>query len=413
MRAAKNTVVVFAYHFPPENVIGARRPFRFVKYLSKLGYDCRVFTAAPQAGQIDTNVHYVPDPFVTRARHSFQWQLERGVRKLFLPGHLGTMWSYHAARAASSYVRRHSREHVTIFSTYPPLGSHFAGWQLSRNRSFRWIADFRDPLGDERMQQGMSFLPRRVSQWLESLFVRRADAVIANTDAARLRLQKKFPESAEKIQLIWNGFDPEDRILPLPIPVRPHKEISHVGEIYAGRNVTPILESFARLITAQRLPIGRVKVRLIGPAETSCLPSQAFIDQAKADGWLDLVTSQISQQDAGQITRRSDSLLLVEPLTSLRAPAKLFEYLQIGRPILAFVEPNSSSEQLLKKAGVPYRCVYPSSTPEAIDDAVVGFFDLQATAVMPSSWFEHEFNAENQTKKLDNLICSLRDAPTV
>ncbi len=410
MSSRERVVVIFAYHFPPENAVGARRPFRFAKYLAKLGYNCRVFTAAEQSGDTKNGVEYVPDPFLICDRRSFHWQVERGIRKLFVPGHVGTQWSYHAARAARSHIRAHPDASITIFSTYPPLGSHLAAWQLAREGRCRWIADFRDPLGDERMQQGMNIVHRTVSRRLEKMFVHTADAVIANTEAARQRLQKKFPDISEKIELIWNGFDPENRIVPLPIPRRDHRVLSHVGEIYAGRNVTPILESIGRLIASQRIAIGAVRVRLIGPAESHCLPSPEFIARAKGQGWLDLNPRQIPQCEATLISQTSDSLLLLEPQTSLRAPAKLYDYLQIGRPILAFIEPNSPSELLLKGGGIPYRCVYPSSSSEMIDDAILGFLDLHSTAVAPSRWFEQEFNAETQTGKLAALICSLQDS---
>jgi len=72
--------------------------------------------------------------------------------------------------------------------------------------------------------------------------------VIANTDAAMIKWREKFPSLNGKVQLIWNGFDPEERVQPLPVLSRYCKILSHVGELYDGRNVTPILESLARLI---------------------------------------------------------------------------------------------------------------------------------------------------------------------
>src|SRR5258708_28219225 len=123
MATIEHLVMMFAYHYPPENVIGAARPFRFAKYLSRLGYTCRVFTAADQTGRHEPSVVYVPDPFVTLPRRSLRWQLERAVRKLFLPGELGTQWSFRASRAARTYMRTHPGARVTIFSTFPPLGA--------------------------------------------------------------------------------------------------------------------------------------------------------------------------------------------------------------------------------------------------------------------------------------------------
>jgi glycosyltransferase involved in cell wall biosynthesis len=402
----EHIVLIFAYHFPPENAIGGARPFRFSKYLSRLGYTCRVFTAAAQTGRDDPNTEYVPDPFVAYPRRGLGWQVERAIRKVFLPAELGTRWSYHASRAARAYIRAHVDVRATIFSTFPPLGSHLAALQLASTEGFPWIADFRDPLAEDHIIKGINF-KRQVYQRMERVIARRAHAVIANTDAAMIGWRERFPSLNGKVQLIWNGFDPEERIEPLPIPRKDYKVLGHIGELYHGRNVTPILESFARLIAAGRLRAESVRVRLIGPAETGALPNQQFLDRARHEGWLDLVTERIPQREALQIARSSDSLLLLQPRSTTQVPGKLFEYLQIGRPILAFIQLNSPAERLLERSGVPYRCVYPGSTPAAIDDTVVSFFDLPSAAVAPSAWFKEQFNVEHQTRALDTLIRSL------
>jgi glycosyl transferase family 4 len=400
-------VLIFAYHYPPENAIGGARPFRFAKYLSRLGYACRVYTAAEQPGRDDPSIRYVPDPFFTGPRNSRSWQLERAVRKLFFPGWVGMHWSFLAARAARGCVRAHPGAEVTIFSTFPPLGAHLAGWQLAG--SGRWFADFRDPMRDERPDEHITTLQRWVIRWFERTVVRQASAVIANTDAIQVRWQEKYPSFRDKFQLMWNGFDPEERIQPLPIPSRNFRVLTHVGELYGGRNTTPILESIARLIAAKRFPKGSVHVRLIGPAQADCLPSPEFIQRARSEGWLDLVTEQIPRYQARQVAQTSDCLLLLQPQSAVQVPGKLFEYLQIGRPILAFIQPNSPTEQILKRSGVPYRCVYPGCNPPAMDDIVADFFDLPSTEVTPSSWFEEQFNAEHQTRMLDALIQHVQD----
>jgi hypothetical protein len=405
----KHFVFLFAYHYPPENAIGGARPFRFAKYLSRLGYTCRVFTAADQSGRDDPNTEYVPDPFVTRAPRRFTWQLERAARKFFLPGEVGMHWSYQAARAARTFIRAHPGARITIFSTFPPLGAHLAGWQLARRNRLPWIADCRDPLTDEYKRQHQTPSQRRVYRWLERVVVRRADAVIANTDAALAQWQEKFPSFSKQFHLIWNGFDPGERIKPLPVLSGDRKVLSHVGALYHGRIATPILESIARLIVANRLPAGSVLVRLVGSAHSDCIPDPEFIHRAKTQGWLDLVTETIPQREARQVARASDGLLLLQPQSSTQVPGKLFEYLQIGRPILALVPPDSACERLLERSGVAYRCVYPGSASEAIDAAVAGFFDLSATPVAPSPWFEEQFNAENQTRMLHGIILNLHD----
>jgi hypothetical protein len=406
----EHLVLIFAYHFPPENVIGGARPFRFSKYLSRLGYNCRVFTASDQTGRDDSTTEYVADPFFTDARHTLSWHLERATRKVFLPGEMGIRWSYHASRAARVHIRANPGACVTIFSTFPPLGSHLAAWQLQRGGRARWIADFRDPMRNERPAGSpINQFRKQVDLWLEHVLVHRADAVIVNTDEATVRWRDKFPSLNGKVHSIWNGFDPEERITPLPVMHSPCQVLSHTGELYAGRSVTPILESIARLIAAGRLSSGSVRVRLIGPAENGALPNQEFLDHARAEGWLDLVTEQIPKGEALQIARSSESLLLLQTKCATQVPGKLFEYLQIGRPILAFIEPDSSSERLIVKSGVPYRCVYPGSAPAVVDEIVAEFFNLPCTAVAANPWFNELFNAENQTRQLDAIIHSLHE----
>jgi glycosyltransferase involved in cell wall biosynthesis len=244
-----------------------------------------------------------------------------------------------------------------------------------------------------------------VLKWLEHAFLKNASAVIANTDAAMLSLAARFPTFRRKLQFICNGFDPENPVPPLPIPSRDRKILSHVGELYFGRNPRLILESIARLIEEGRLDGRKIGVKLVGKiADRSLLCQQAFL-AAKAQGWLELKPEQVSQVDARHTAQTSDGLFLIQPQSDTQVPGKLFEYLQIGRPVLALIKRGSASERILEKSGVRFECVYPNSSPEETDRAVYRFFNLPSAPVAPSPLFEEHFNAENQVRILDQLIC--------
>ncbi|MBZ5643280.1 MAG: glycosyltransferase [Acidobacteriia bacterium] len=409
---SKHLAVIFAYHYPPENAIGGARPSRFAKYLSQMGYDCRVFTAAGAESSGDTNIFRIPDPFTADRRRGPGWQAERAIRKLFLPGEMGIRWSACACAAARLKIRAYRRANpgsrVTIFATFPPLGTLLASWRLGRMEGVPWIADFRDPLIEKCAPHG-AWRQRRAYQAIERAMVRGAGAVIANTDAAKTMLLEKFPEASGKIRVIWNGFDSEDRVGPLPRASADFRVMSHTGELYAGRTAAPVLESFARLISAGRLPAAGVRVRLIGDAEENSLPNQTFLDRARAEGWLELVTHRIPRNEALRIAQSSDYLLLLQPQSTTQVPGKLFEYVRIGRPILALVRRDSPSERVLARAGVPYRCVYADESPAAVDDAVADFFRLPTADVQPSAWFEETFNAQCQARELDAVMQSLHN----
>jgi len=401
-------ILIFAYHFPPENAIGAGRPYRFYKYLRRLGYRCHVITAADVSSRADLAAETVPDPFVTGPRHKMGWQVERAARKLLLPGVTGTQWAFHAYRAALRLIERQRSSHVTIFSTFPPLGTHLAAYWLARRTGLPWVADYRDPLADNPIYSEWNRFRSALYSKVERVFVNAADVVIANTDTACAKLKADFPARANRIKLLWNGFDPEERLQARPAADAKNCLVSHVGELYGGRDISPILFSVRRLIDSGRLSLERVKVQLVGPMQDSSLPEPAFIRAAEQEGWLRLMPNRLPQAEAQAIVGSSGGLLLIQPQSILQVPGKLFEYLQIGCPILAYVPLNSPVERILEKSGVAFECVHPGSEPGELDRRVERFFRLAGSYRVPSEWFEQEFSAENQVSRLSAWIQGVR-----
>lgn len=291
-----------------------------------------------------------------------------------------------------------------LVSTFPPMGTHLAAWQLSRSTGTPWIADYRDPLAGNPATARLGRHTQMTYRQLENSFVRAAAAVIANTDASQSAMRSRLPNEASKIHLIWNGFDPEQRLVPKPLPTGQVYALSHLGELYEGRTVVPLLESIQRLIDTGRVSADRFRVQLIGPAEASCLPPPTFMEHPEVKAWLKIVAEQRPKPEAQQIAETSHALLIVQPHSALQVPGKLFEYLQIGRPILAFVPRHSAIERVLEPSGIPYRCVYPDETQESIDANIAAFLDLDTTPTQPSAWFEDTFNAESQTAALARII---------
>jgi hypothetical protein len=89
-------------------------------------------------------------------------------------------------------------------------------------------------------------------------------------------------------------------------------------------------------------------------------------------------------------------------------PAKLYDYLLAGRPILAVTDVNSPVERILAQSGVPYTCVYHRDSPEEIDRKLISFFRLPTDPVAPNVWFEEHFNGDRQVAALSALLDGLR-----
>ncbi|MEQ1729509.1 MAG: glycosyltransferase [Vicinamibacterales bacterium] len=188
---SKPVILVIAYYFPPDNEIGAARPARFVKYLRRQGYTCRVVTAARQPpGGFDGNVCYAADPHVERPGLGWTWQAERISRKFLIKSRPVLGWMRAALAHARRILSEPGCEDAILLSTSPPVGTHMLAARLAKEFGLRWVADFRDPV------YGPSFERATLEHWvapaLERRILQRASLVLANTDAMQAMWQSQL-----------------------------------------------------------------------------------------------------------------------------------------------------------------------------------------------------------------------------
>ena len=397
------TLLLLAHAFPPENVSGAARPYRFYRYLPKFGISPLVITASAQKCE-KPDIVFVRDMPRDFPRQSWSWHFERIVRKLLLPGELGLTWSRKASARGCKLIPAGQR--AAVLSTSPPFSTHLAALQIKRKLGIPWIADFRDPM----RPSAEIVLPRmNVYSMLESFLFNQADAIIANTDTVYKLWSTRYPSHREKFHVIWNGFDPDEVISPAPIPQRRFKHVVHVGELYAGRHPGLILDSIQRLITRGALTANSLRLSLIGLSSDAAIPNIDLLRRLAEAGVVEYVPSQIPQDAARLVACQADALLLLQPQSDLHVPAKLFEYIRIGRPVLAFVKRDSPAERILCRCGIVYRSIYPDDPPDEVDAKMLEFLALPSDAVSPSKWFDEQFDGRRQTQTLSSIIDGLPD----
>jgi hypothetical protein len=404
------SLIVVAYHYPPENAIGAARPARFVKYLPSYGWQSLVFTAAKQTGtgnrdvfQIEDRMHPVwEDAVRPEGDLRFQWLGELVARKFLFPGAIALGWGRKAPIAIERIVSTLPQKPLAVFSTFPPMTVHSTGRAVARRLGLPWIADFRDPFVQEPIAvEGR--IPQYMQRSLEAKFIADADAVIMNTELSAELYRRRYPRHAAKITTIWNGFDPEDSLSALPIPEGQKRSLRHVGALYGGRTPVPILQAWGRLRNREHLPVREWELSLIGPCDVNPQDREA-IARAEAQGWLTLRNQKIPKAEAVRLIQECDGLLLIQPQSSIQVPAKLFEYIAIGRPILALAPRNSSVEWVLERCGIPHVMVYLDDTPDIVDRKLIGYLELPRDPVEPSSWYQENFNGKYQTKQLADIL---------
>jgi hypothetical protein len=153
MAQSKPHIVLIAYYFPPAEQMGGARPFRFFKYLRRLGYECDVITAAKQSYEPHA-VHYVEDGLAEHWKEHAQHKrtlaayAELLIPRVMFPGHIAFVWARSAASRVAAILKKHPNEKFVLVASYPPLGVLLAALlvKLRHPRRICWIADFRYPI---------------------------------------------------------------------------------------------------------------------------------------------------------------------------------------------------------------------------------------------------------------------------
>jgi len=401
--SADARALLIAYYYRSSNESGAARPARFAKYLGKAGVPVHVVTNGDPSNN-EPSVTCVQERIKVARSVELASRVAYHIERRLLPYNECLPWVPYAVSAGSEIIRRNPIE--SIVSTSPPLAAHFAAWEIKRRFRLHWVADFRDPLSDNPFRNRRFTRPydRAIERWL----FRNADILIANTDTVANVWRKRYPQWANKVRFIWNGYDPDDLISAAPIPERPWSVLTHVGTLYGGRRPTVLLESLVRLIGSGRLNPDTFRLRLIGPLDTTVnRVDEPPFSTLVALGCLSFNGQPVPQAEARNEMATADHLLLLdvnETGAALQVPGKLFEYIRIGRPILTFTVNDSPTERILAASGIPYRAISMTAPPQTIDDAVGSFLKLPPESTQASKWFWREFDARAQAETLKTLL---------
>jgi len=396
-------VVILAFYYPPENTSGAYRPHRFARYLPQFGFRPLVVCGRPDL-PATPDVRRVPAadaPGWLRRQERLAWWIQRAA----LPFSEEFPWIPHAVAATSALIREHGC--VAMISTHPPIATHLAALLVKRQTGIPWIADFRDPFTDN---------PFRTWRWplgtdtrAERRIADRADAIVSNTTPAEEFWKRKYPRHEAKISTIWNGFDPAEQYPCYSLSQRSRPEIVHVGNIYGGRSPAPILRSLERLFNGGHLSPESVLLRFVGPMEDDKpSPWADLLHHFEEKGWAVCRKTLVPLAEAREITARADYLMLIDMNGAggtLQLPAKIFDYLQVHRPVLACSEGESSpAGDILRRSGLDHTVIYANEPQERTDEKIVGFLRGGARESFPKPDFVNQFSAPCLTGQLATLL---------
>jgi glycosyltransferase involved in cell wall biosynthesis len=273
---------------------------------------------------------------------------------------------------------------------------------LRRQYGLPWLADFRDPwvtnLPITHWTMRLRFL-----RGLEAKVMRDANVLIANTPLNQRGWADAYPASAGKIVTITNGFDPERFAAASPYALGEKVTILHAGELYHQRDPRPLLNALHQIRAADSAFPGVVV--FLGRQTAGMFDFDQEIRSRDLGDVVRLV-DQVPYAEALERMMRADILLLVNsPDFRVGVPAKLYEYLGAGRPILALAEPESDVAWVLRESGVLHR-IAPPRDVSAIKQALLELTrEVQAGAsAVPNREALQQFTRERMAQKFAEAL---------
>lgn len=386
------SALVVAYHFPPDAAIGTMRTLRVVRHLAREDWDVTVLTGHPRTyrpgtaidrdllRRVPENVRVVRAPAI-RGFEALKRFAKHALRSDASSGGVA------ASAAVAHRERSGQRSHVAraldvvdaafaipdqesawmlpaivrglvvgtgappdvLYSSAPPWTTQLVASALASILRCPWVADFRDPWGRAPWRSDRMPFTMRAARRLERFVVGRADRVLFVSAANRDEFANHYGAPvASKFRVVPNGCDLSE--FESVGPATPGGEpfvLVHAGSLYAGRTPVPLLEAIAAAIAQGIIDRERFRVRFLG----AILTQPEITAACDRLGLLDIVEflPRVPRLDAIRAMRNASALLLLQPGHGVAVPAKLYEYMAAGRPVLAIAEGETAD--IVRKSG--------------------------------------------------------------
>lgn len=396
-------VLIVSYVFPPLNSPGTQHPAWFYRFLRDYEFETYAVTSSVYYG-MPVGPPVPPDPCVFRTpegprlkrlfHHLYHAELWAQLR--FNTWEPGFVWGGLSGISAATQLLKRER-FAAIISVSPTIASHWTALRIKRRFPYlKWIADFQDPfLGNPfKLESALAPLAHR----LERAIFSTADYLSANTDTVLNMWQLRYPELREKMVVTWGGYDPEEPIAALPLPHGQPPVLKYVGALYDGRHPTALLQSLERLIAQGRLRQGDLIVEFFGALKFGSL--EPLVQDLERKGFVRLSPTYVPRPEALKAAAQAHYSLLLDISgsgdTVLQVPAKLFDQIRMGRPILAFTPPQSPTERILVDSGIPHVSLAPQAPPDRVDEGILRLLRMATDPLPPSASFSETFDARRQ-----------------
>jgi glycosyltransferase involved in cell wall biosynthesis len=381
-------LLIVAAIYPPSRKIGARRPERFARHLAARGWDVTVLTLHPgynppndderstAAGVEVVRSHaFVPGnllraaseldhrrrardrsghsqtsgdgaPGISRRLRDALW---RNLSRVEFPDR----WIGWTPFALAAVARR---EFDAVLATLPPYSAALIARRIARRCGAVLALDYRDPWTEApRVDWNPAHYRHLLGRHrrVEDDCLREADVVFATSPTLCRWLA---PRAGIEPVFAPNSFD--ERHEPVPAGTR-SQEIVYSGSLAYGRSLSPILAAMSRQATAGTAAVKLTYAGSDGARLTSEAARLGLSDRVTDLGYL-------PAREAERLVRHAlAAVVIVTPGYEYMLPAKLFEILASGTPILLIAPADSDVAAMCRELRLGWHHV-----PEDVDGIV-------------------------------------------
>ncbi|MBI5643635.1 MAG: hypothetical protein HY954_09215 [Deltaproteobacteria bacterium] len=377
----RKKILLISYAFPPSPAVGGVRMVNFARNLPAFGFDTWVLTVKEEyienadtarLGNIEgiRVIRTSKIPKITglytrfkrrgmisgnaplqSAKSSAAASAETRVRRVkrFIKSFMmlpdgERNWLLPAVTASLRVIRKEGID--CVLTTCPPYTAHMVGLALKKIAGVKWIADFRDPwmIGAKSCYPtcGLSI---KIEKILERQVFSTADMTLFNTINLKDAYKKKYPfVPVNKLVYVPNSFDKKFFAPYRGIGKYERFTISYTGSMYMGRTPEPVLKAIRELIDSGKARPGEIRMNLAG--DCGAVNGRTISELVKTYG-LDEeieVSGTIPYSAAIETVGRSHLALLLAPSQPYQIPAKVYDYIGVGTPVLALTGEGATAD---------------------------------------------------------------------
>ncbi|NLN34502.1 MAG: glycosyltransferase family 4 protein [Candidatus Cloacimonetes bacterium] len=420
-------ILYISYFYPPLGGPAALRNQKTVNYLSKAGAEITVLT-------VEDIEYAYSDPSLSAdcaQRHLIRvpsWDPMALLRKAFGKNRAASQMVYKRSPERLKLMIRQlapiddkigwlplllktgrrllkNGDYQIIYVSCGPFSSALAAYRLAEEFHARLVVDYRDywTLLSDYDLMGNAF-KRKISRTWEQRILARADYVICATRGIRDDLAAAFdPGLTERSFVLYNGHDEHDFTdLEPRRPSSEHYTLSYFGNIYARRSLKHLYKAILELEREEVVP-QNLRIRLYGNF------NREVYDEIMHSGISERieVLHQLNHREALETMQEADTLILVINSSSPKGTltSKVFEYLRLGRPILALVPQNGEAAGLLRECGISTLC--PMESVSGIKACLNRLFDTPSyeTELSPAlAAYERGAQLRDLYKRIQTLV---------